>query len=97
MSRAFIIKLQVVRTACGFPFTFESAYRCESHNASVGGKPASLHLQGRAVDIIVGTNDYKRGKIIQEASRIGLLGWGVNKTTLHIDDRDKLACWHYYK
>jgi uncharacterized protein YcbK (DUF882 family) len=33
------------------PITITSGYRCQEHNASVGGAPLSQHLTGRAADI----------------------------------------------
>lgn len=33
------------------PIIITSAYRCKEHNKSVGGRPNSWHLYGRAIDI----------------------------------------------
>lgn len=35
------------------PLLITSAYRCQSHNAHVGGVPKSLHKRGLAVDVMV--------------------------------------------
>lgn len=45
--------LQPVRTMIGRPIHINSGYRCDRLNKAVGGKPTSLHKQGRAADIHV--------------------------------------------
>jgi len=44
--------LERIRLWVGQPVIVTSGYRCPEHNASVGGMKNSLHLEGRAVDII---------------------------------------------
>ena len=39
--------------ALNFAPLVSSAYRCSAHNAAVGGDPCSLHLLGKAIDLIV--------------------------------------------
>ena len=46
-------QLQVLRTATEQPIRINSAYRCESHNAKIGGKVNSQHLLGKAADITI--------------------------------------------
>ena len=43
-------RLQVVRDILGVKITINSGCRCKEHNYAVGGKPASLHLEGMAID-----------------------------------------------
>ena len=43
--------LDPVRDEYGKPIYVNSGYRCEKHNASVGGVPRSQHLVGQAADI----------------------------------------------
>jgi hypothetical protein len=43
-------RLQVVRDILQVPITINSGCRCLKHNYSVGGKPASFHLEGKAID-----------------------------------------------
>lgn len=45
--------LEVIRGKFNQPITINSACRCESHNANVGGAKASYHLKGLAADIVV--------------------------------------------
>lgn len=51
MTEKFMDALQALRDRCAFPFIVTSAFRCPSHNASVGGSSGSLHLTGMAADI----------------------------------------------
>ena len=46
-------ELQVIRQVVESPITINSAYRCPSHNSSVGGAKSSQHLLGKASDIVV--------------------------------------------
>ena len=43
-------RLQVVRDILGVEITINSGCRCKEHNYAVDGRPASLHLEGRAID-----------------------------------------------
>ena len=43
-------RLQVVRDIIGVPIIIGSGCRCKEHNYAVDGRPASLHLEGRAID-----------------------------------------------
>lgn len=43
-------RLQVVRDILGVEITVNSGCRCKAYNYKVGGKPASLHLEGKAID-----------------------------------------------
>lgn len=46
--------VQKVRDHFGVPVTINSGYRCEVHNANVGGaSKTSYHMKGQAVDIVV--------------------------------------------
>jgi uncharacterized protein YcbK (DUF882 family) len=44
-------RLVAARHMAGVPFVINSAYRCEKHNAKVGGVPGSAHTNGLAVDL----------------------------------------------
>lgn len=45
--------LEPLRRELGRPVVITSGYRSPELNAAVGGSPNSLHLQGRAADLIV--------------------------------------------
>lgn len=44
--------LDPVREAYGRPIVVNSGYRCDKHNAAVGGVKNSQHLVGQAADIV---------------------------------------------
>ena len=93
-------QLQYVRDNVALPITINSAYRCETHNKSVGGSLNSQHLQGKAADIVINgldpvldTYDYlddlmRTGEILQG-------GLGMYKTFTHYDFRKNKARWNY--
>lgn len=87
-------KLQKLRSNINKPILINSAYRCEKHNADVGGKKDSMHLQGKAVDIIV--VGMKPWELAKEAIRVGFIALGVARGFLHVDTRkDKYRMWGY--
>ena len=51
--------LDPVRDEYGKPIYVNSGYRCEKHNAAVGGVPRSQHLVGQAADISVKSEKLK--------------------------------------
>lgn len=81
-----MLRLQKLRELCAFPLPVNSGYRCEAHNASVGGKKGSYHLLGRAADIAC-HESYKRAQIVEYAMKAGLWGIGLADSFVHVDDR----------
>ena len=51
VKQSLVERLQYARKIAGVPFVINSGTRCIAHNAAVGGKPGSHHLEGLAVDI----------------------------------------------
>lgn len=49
--RALLRGLEVYRAKLGHPVAIASGYRCQSHNAKVGGASSSQHLYGAAADL----------------------------------------------
>ena len=49
--------LEKIRSIVG-PMTISSGYRCPALNKAVGGSQSSLHLKGRAADIVRPWNDF---------------------------------------
>lgn len=77
-------RLQHFREIVGVPFTPNSAYRSEEHNARVGGAPNSQHRYGRAFDIPIKPG-LSRNLIHRAARRAGFTGYGDYNTFVHID------------
>lgn len=86
MNGAFLGKLNRMRDMFGKPIRIESGFRCKEHNADIKGKPDSLHLVGRAADLIV-ESDADRYQLLRIAFSI-FAGVGINKNTIHVDDRN---------
>ena len=84
--------LQQIREHFGKPVTVSSAYRCATHNKSVGGAAGSYHLYGQAADIIV--KDTSPADVAKYAESIGVKGIGLYETFVHIDTRDNKSFWY---
>lgn len=48
-----ILRLQKERDIVRVPIVIHSGYRCQMHNKTIGGKPGSYHLIGKAADLHV--------------------------------------------
>jgi len=75
-----------IREQLDFPLVINSAYRCTTHNASVGGVSNSLHKQGKALDIAL-KDGAQRHEFVELALKYGLTVI-VYPTFLHIDNRE---------
>jgi len=101
MGDAFMEKVIAIREVVG-PLIVVSGFRCPTHNsneASTGrGGP---HTTGRALDLRAAYSSV-RFDIMQEAMNQGMTRFGINRTSLHIDDLgaaegfDENVLWHYY-
>ena len=90
-------QLQVLRTATEQSIKINSAYRCESHNAKIGGKANSQHLLGKAADItIYNFLPIEVNSLIESfiaSSDILQGGLGLYDTFTHYDIRNSKARW----
>jgi len=86
MNEKFMAKLVALRRELGFPLHITSGYRCSVHNKNVGGKAASKHVLGRAVDIALTMPEKDQPRLLSAAYHHGLYGQGVAKTFIHLDD-----------
>jgi uncharacterized protein YcbK (DUF882 family) len=90
--------LQVLRGYLKASITINSAFRCNTHNASVGGVKTSQHLEGIATDITCKShNPESLYKIIENLIKEGKLkegGLGLYNTFVHYDIRGKKARWN---
>ena len=71
-----------------------SAYRCEEHNAAVGGVPNSFHVQGIAADIDASAHE-SVDALAELAEKHGADGIGkyYSQNFVHIDTRQYEARW----
>jgi uncharacterized protein YcbK (DUF882 family) len=82
--------LQDVRDHFMRPVKINSGYRCDIHNTEINGALNSLHLSGRAADIVVrGVSPAKVQQYL--ADHAG--GIGAYMTFTHVDVRGYRARW----
>jgi hypothetical protein len=86
-------KAEALARKWGRTLTITSAYRSPAYNAKVGGAKKSVHVQGKAIDVVMnGVSTAQRQAFIQAACDLGFGGIGVYKTFIHIDIAGK-RCW----
>ena len=81
-----LLKLDMLRGRCGFPFVITSGYRSEDHPLEKKKESAGTHAQGIAADIKV-SNGTQRYKIVAEAIKMGFSGIGIASNFVHVDLR----------
>ena len=85
--------LDDVRVNFGAPVAINSACRCESHNAEIGGKKGSMHVKAKAADIVVkniAPDDVHAYLCDKYPHTFGI---GQYDTFTHVDVRDAKARW----
>lgn len=92
-----------IREYYGKPLIIKSGYRCEAHNAKVGGAPASRHIKGDAVDFVI--KDVKTIDVYNYViDKYGQGDYGIARKILkdypyrgfvHFDTRGYKARWKY--
>lgn len=95
MNSEFLMRVDLLREACGFPFVVTSGFRSKSHSIENRKEKPGNHTKGIAVDIKA-TNGWHRRKIVDAAVSMGFKGIGVAKDFIHVDDRASTAViWSY--
>tara|TARA_R110000796_G_scaffold14463_5_gene47345 strand:+ start:1245 stop:1598 length:354 start_codon:yes stop_codon:yes gene_type:complete len=97
MSLEILSMLDVARKKFGKPIIINSGYRTIKHNAKVGGKAGSSHLEGLAADISC-KNSLDRFKLEGILKEVGFNRIGVARTFIHVDiDKNKTpnVMWVY--
>lgn len=94
ISKKLLSFLETIRDVSGeLSVILNSAYRCPAHNKSVGGKPGSMHPEGRAADLrIKGVPGFT---LLALAEQAGVQSIGVARGWIHIDDRTGFRRWKY--
>lgn len=85
--------LEFIRESMNSPVTINSAYRCPEHNKRVGGASNSMHLTGKAADIVVRDFAPEYVQKFIETNYPDSYGLGKYNTFTHIDVRDYKARW----
>lgn len=95
MSMWFLKKLDKLRHEFGLPMVLNSSYRTPTYNQVIGGKPKSMHLKGRAVDIdATRYTGAQRAKLVKLALDMGF-SVGVSSDMIHLDDRENQVLFGY--
>lgn len=84
MNPRLIELLEIARSRLGRPITIKSGFRCPLHNAAVGGKQSSAHLQGEAADILCEYSG-QRYDLIKTLLVMGVERIGVAEAFVHVD------------
>lgn len=98
MDGEFLIDLDLARGIADIPFKITSGYRCPSYNLTIGGKPNSAHLKGRAADIYVRDGNH-RFFILEALLQAGFRRIGIGPDFIHVDNDYTLPkpwVWDYY-
>jgi uncharacterized protein YcbK (DUF882 family) len=84
-----IAALQLLRDRIARPLTITSGFRCNRHNAAVGGADNSLHTLGMAADVIPPENmsPEQMAVIAEEIDRFKNGGIGIYPKWVHLDVR----------
>lgn len=82
-----------VREHFGRPVIINSANRCPSHNKRVGGASRSVHLTGKAADIVVKDVSPDIVHAYLTSKYAGKYGIGKYKTFTHVDSRSNESRW----
>lgn len=91
----FVISLDLLREACGFPFVITSGYRSAMHSREIIKDEPGRHTEGIAADIHV-INSRRRHLLVKNAMEMGFTGIGVAKDFIHVDTRiDIPRLWSY--
>ncbi len=82
---------QIIRDELGVPVKVNSGYRCEKHNARVGGVKGSFHTKGTAADLSSSIGADKMFMAVQKLWHDGKLPeldyciYYAKKNFIHID------------
>ena len=100
VTQELIDSLEYLRDALNKPLKITSGYRCEKHNAAIGGEANSQHCLGKAADVLCPSDltldlFYMSADISGKFQGIGVYpndGYQHNNF-LHLDVRDNHARW----
>lgn len=97
MDPSFLLMIDRAREHAGVPFYINSGFRCQAHNAVIGGKDDSAHLFGLAADIRC-KGSRARFKILDGLLMAGFDRIGIGINFIHADiqkGKPGMVCWLY--
>lgn len=93
--------LQILRDYLGFPIQINSGYRSPEQNKKVGGAPNSMHMQGKAADIVCQKYTphqvYTAVLTLISQGKVWFGGVGLYDTFVHVDIRNDKVRWDLRK
>lgn len=90
VSIAHIDRLEKLRQRINYPIKISSAYRCPTHNRTIGGAKESQHIFGTATDIVVP----QLSTPALYALCVDIFdGVGLYDTFVHVDSRGYESRW----
>lgn len=96
LDERLVESLEALRALSDLPIRVNSGYRCERHNAAIGGSPNSQHKLGRAADIVIaGKHPATVALLATQIPGFAAGGIGRYNTFTHVDVRTTgEARWH---
>lgn len=102
-SDKLISALVELRELFNSPIIINSGYRCQKHNARVGGAPKSQHFIGSAADFVVkGHKTEEVFKVVMDKFKDKGFGIAIKRNPnnpyggfVHLDSRGVFATWEY--
>ena len=84
MDEVFMLRLQDLRSALGFPFVINSGYRHATHPVEAAKARPGAHAIGKAADIKLahGGQVYE---VLTRAREFGFTGIGIERGFVHLD------------
>ena len=75
------------------PIQIDSGFRCDAHNAEIGGVKNSYHCKGLAADCRAAIKPYDLSEFAEEIDAFAKGGIGVYASFVHLDVRNGPARW----
>jgi uncharacterized protein YcbK (DUF882 family) len=92
---ALVQGLEELRRIVKKPLVIKSGFRCNVHNARVGGVDGSVHTLGIAADVETpaGVTDEQFAKMAERVRVFRDGGIGIYDGRIHVDTRGEKARW----
>lgn len=91
-----VMALEEIRRVANTAIIVQSGYRCEKHNAEVGGERNSQHVTGRAADISSRIGVDRLRDIARGLAWVNGIGYDPARGFLHVDVRSgRRVEWRY--
>ncbi len=97
MTEATLIQMERLRVFYGKAITVTSGSRCPAYNEDQGGKPASAHLDGYALDMRC-SNGREKLNLVEAGMKAGFNRFGIGTGFVHVDchpEKSPDVMWSY--